>query len=101
MLVLFSQGIQSPVHIAANITSLDSSKDSTEYINDGIEIMDHNLVLDTDTVRQRKRESTIPVGVVNNNERARSKQSWRRILLLIIAITVHNIPGNIITSVYL
>ena len=54
------------------------------------------------SLRQRATSSQIntlpaldmPVTFVSSQEERR-KVSWRRILLLIVAITIHNIPGSV------
>lgn len=74
------------------------SKDNIHHTEISIHNLSHNR--DTSQLTQRKKEylhdfSTKDIdheGQISKEQKA----SWRRILLLIIAITVHNIPGNIL-----
>ena len=59
-----------------------------------------------ESVRQRRGQQTsgttdqIQQDKNQNEEQRLRDQSWKRILLLIIAITVHNIPGKKLVFVY-
>lgn len=59
-----------------------------------------------ESVRQRRAQQTsrttdqIKQDKNQNEEQQLRDQSWKRILLLIIAITVHNIPGKKLVFVY-
>lgn len=67
-----------------------------------------SLFIPTDEVKQRKGEAgsrALGGGAEDSEEQHYSKHSktslWRRILLLIIAITVHNIPGMYVLLVFI
>jgi len=58
--------------------------DVTKYSNDGL--------------RQRHRHQqqvSTTSSMTNNNDTRKQSQTWRRMILLCLAITVHNFPGKV------
>lgn len=74
------------------------SKDNIHHTEISIHNFSHNR--DTSQLTQRKKEylhDSCNKDIDHEGQISKEqKASWRRILLLIIAITVHNIPGNIL-----
>lgn len=74
------------------------SKDNIHHTEISIHNLSHNR--DTSQLTQRKKEYLHDFSNKDIDHEGQiskeQKASWRRILLLIIAITVHNIPGNIL-----
>ena len=74
-------------------------KDDTQHTE--ISITNFSYSRDSSQLTQRKKDnlyvSVSKQEVDQEGQKSREKQaSWRRILLLIIAITVHNIPGKML-----
>ena len=67
--------------------------------NDGVKLesnIDESVLTDDPptAVRRRKQlQNGVDVTEDESDQVTMSRQSWKRILLLVIAITVHNIPG--------
>ena len=60
-----------------------------------ISITHYSYGASTSQLTQRKKTDTLHSSKKEVEEQKADKQtSWRRILLLIIAITIHNIPGD-------
>lgn len=105
---MFFQGVDSS-NIAETLTG-DFQNGSTckeKELKDDIQhteisITNFQYNRDASQLTQRKRENlhTSKREVDHEGQKSTEQQaSWRRILLLIIAITVHNIPGKILMLV--
>lgn len=67
-----------------------------------ISITNYSHGASTSQLTQRKKTDTLQSSKKDVEEQRSDKQrSWRRILLLIIAITIHNIPGDCLGYFYL
>ena len=68
-----------------------------------------DVVIDSKPVQRRKTNQSTNVDQLSDSESVSSRETscdqkkirWKRILLLIIAITVHNIPGNLLVFITL
>ena len=78
--------------VITNGTVIDQSIDSTSFHERGTTSYTRKRHGKEDTL-----DSDIPTAEVDNSPNITAEErrrSWRRILLLIVAITVHNIPGK-------
>ena len=67
--------------------------DSNKTIDDPFCQQDRSENVTSTSLRKRKDTSPITGTLTDDDNLKMSRQSWKRILLLVIAITVHNIPG--------